>query len=331
MNIHNHARRLVDAIEADVRADLREHPQSAIELRFQLTVQPATSFTERGAHGWCDGMSVTEAGIILYRATGSRRENFTLVHELAHHLIAQDDDCPSWLGDQHDPPALEEEICDLIAARLLIPDDTITWALNNGPPSADTVAVLYENTVASRSACAIAVASRIPCDGFVLLTERGSGEVFIGSRARETRPYAWKGHRIPDSHPLSRHDPPAKAKTWWADWRGDRREFYMTSTEIAGYICGVFAESDLWGVETLHTYNPIEPDRGYNGRLTCPCGYVGTTRMFPCASCGVSECPKCGECECARRARREQRGICQACFTSVRVHLLVEGRCDGCR
>lgn len=331
MSIHAHSRRLVEDLAPDVQADVRDDPLTAIQVHFKLTVTAAKSFGRRGAGGWCDGASVTEAGIILYRATESRRENFTLAHELAHHLLAEDDDCPSWLADQAKPRELEEQICDLVAARLLVPKELMTAALAGGPPSAATVATLYKTTAASRSACAIAVAAHIPCDGFVLLTEPGSGQVFVGARTRDTRPYAWKGDAIPPAHPLNRAQPPATAKTWWADWHGERRDFYMSASDVDGYVCALFAENDLWNVEALHVYRPFEPDRGYNGRISCPCGYNGTTRMFPCKECGVPECPKCRECECQRRDRREARATCGGCLASVRAHLVIDGLCDNCR
>jgi hypothetical protein len=331
MTVHGHARRLVEAIPDDVRADVLDDPRSAIEVHFEMTVTPAISFGQRGAGGWCDGASITDAGIILFRPTESRRQNFTLAHELGHHLLAEDDDAPSWLADQERPRAREEEICDLIAARLLVPDERIVAALAGGPPSPATVATLYATTVASRTACAVALAVRIPCDGFVVLTEPGSRAVFAAARTRDTRPYPWRGDAIPAANPLSRPDPPSTAKTWWADWRGQRREFYMSAGPVDGYICGVFAETDLWCVETLHVYTPVAPDRGYDGSISCPCGYRGKTRMWPCADCGVPECRSCHECECARRALREPRGTCRICTKSVRSHLLVDGLCDDCR
>lgn len=331
MTTGSHARRIVAGLDDDVRADLAEHPRSAIELHFGLTVMPASSFAERGARGWCDGMSETKAGIILYRATPSRRENFTLAHELAHHLVDAADDCPSWLADQPDPLRLLEEVCDLIATELLIPHETITTVLGGHPPSAQTVDSLHDTTVASRTACAIAVANKLPCDGFVLLAERGTNEVFAGARARDTRPYAWRGDAIPDAHPLRRDEPPALTKTWWPKGSNDRRGYYMSTLDIDGYLCAVFAENDLWGIDTLHVDEPAEPDRGNDATITCPCGYIGTTRWWPCVDCGVPTCPKCNECECNRRARREARGICRVCTASVREHLLVDGLCDSCR
>lgn len=332
MTTGSHARRLVAALDDEVRLDIASDPLSAIEVHFGLTVTPAASFAERGAGGWCDGMSETKAGIILYRRTPSRRENFTLVHELAHHLVDDDEDCPSWLADQPDPPRLLEEVCDHIASDLLIAPEIMGRALDGRPPSAQTIAALHESTRASRTACAIAVAKKLPCDGFVLLTERGTNEVFAAARTRDTRPYAWRGHPIPAAHPLRWDVPPTFTKTWWQmPATSDRRDFYMSTTDIGGYTCAVFAENDLWDVERLHTYTPVEPDRGNDAELRCPCGYTGTTRWWPCPECGVPTCPRCKECECARRARREARGVCDGCTASVRAHLLVDGLCDDCR
>jgi hypothetical protein len=327
-----HARRIVQAIAPQVRADIAEDPRSAIEFHYGFKVQPATSFTVRGARGWCDGMSEMASGIILYRLTPGRRENFTLAHELAHHLVAEDNDCPSWLADQPEPAQLLEEVCDDIASQLLISDKHIRWALDGGRPRAETVAALYEATVASRTACLIAVANRLPCDGFALLVDpEDPSRVFAAARARDTRPYAWKDDVIPGAHVLQRANGPVAQRSWWADYRGDRRDYYVTIAEAAGYTCAVFAENDLWGIDALHTYTPVEPDRGNNATVNCPsCGFTGTTRWWPHDECGTLTCPKCQACECTRREQREKRAACKNCFTVVRTHLLDEnGVCKG--
>jgi hypothetical protein len=331
MSVHRHARRLVDQLDSDVRTAARVDPFAAAEDRFGLLVEPAASFAGRGAGGWCDGASITTDGIVLYRPTFGRRQNFTLAHELGHHLVVADEDCASWLADQPGGDRLEEEVCDLVAARLLIPDELLDDALAGRPVSADTVRRLYAGSQASRTACAVAVAAKIPCDGFVALVEHGTHEVFAAARTRDTRPYAWRGDTIPDAHPLRRPDPPAKAKSWWARTGNDRRTYYLSTTDIDGMTCAVFAENDLWQVETMHFPDVVEADRGNDATIRCPCGYEGRTRMWPCGRCGVPECPRCHECDCPRRERREQRGRCASCMTSVRSHLLVEGLCDNCR
>ena len=331
MNRHGHALRLVEQLRDDDRDAVCANPHDAARQRFGLLVEPSVAFAQRGEGGWCDGASITRAGVILYRPTPGRRENFTIAHEIGHHLIADDDDCPSWVADQDDPGHVQEEICDLIAALLLLPDELLANSLAGERPSAEAVARLYNASAASRTACAVAIANRLPCDGFVLLSEPGSGVVFAGARARDTRPYAWKDNPIPPAHPLRRDEPPAKAKAWWPKPSGERRTFYMTTADVDGYLCAVFAENDLWGVEKLHFNEPADLDRGNDQTITCPCGYNGRTRMHPCPTCGIPECPKCRECECARRRRREATSMCTNCFNTVRAHLLVDGICDNCR
>lgn len=317
-------------VSDDVRRDLAHDLADAIRTHFGLRVQPAETFGERGDGGWCDGVSIIDSGVILYRPTPSRRENFTLMHELGHHLIDNNVECLSWIADQPDPSRVLEQVCDHIAAHLLITAADVDTALAGGPPDASAVLRLFAGTEASRSACAIAVARKLPCDGFVVLVEEGAGEVFFASRARDTRPYAWKGDQIAAGHPLRQELPPARTLAWWQYPRGaERRAYYMSTATDRGWTVAVFAENDLFGVADLHLPQQVEEDRGYDGQVTCPCGYSGPTRWWPCKECGQSQCPKCGECACTRRAR--QRVPCQSCFVSVLPHLLEDGLCDVCR
>lgn len=332
MSITAWAARIVGELEEDVRADLAENLAIAIELHFDLVVTPSQAFGTRGSGGWCDGVSIIDSGLILYRPTGSRRQNFTLMHELAHHLIAGNIDCVSWIADQREPGRVLEQLCDQVAADLLVGPDEVTAALDGGPPSADAVIALFEATEASRSACAIAMARKLPCDGFVVLIEAADDKVFFAARTRDTRPYAWRGDPVPAAHPLRHTPPPVHAVTWWPYPTGsERREYFMSSAVDRGWTFAVFAERNLFGIPGFHLPQAVEADRGHNGEITCPCGYRGKTRWWPCKDCGVSQCPRCGECECDRRERRQKRVACRECFKSVLAHLLVDGLCDGCR
>ena len=96
----------------------------------------------RGHAGWCDGVSITTAKLVLYRPTGNRRENFTLAHELAHFLVESDDACLSWLADQRDPGRELEHVCDTIASKLLIPQEVIDLVLDGHAPDATILAAL---------------------------------------------------------------------------------------------------------------------------------------------------------------------------------------------
>ena len=328
------ARRLVAAIPAEVRADLAENPETAIQLHFPLIVREATSLQTRGAGGWCDGMSFIESGVILYRRTGSRRHNFTVLHELGHYLVAGDIACLSWLADQPSTSKLLEQICSLVAAELLIPPERLAVALADGPPSAEAFIRLYEDcTQASRSACATALAQKLPCEGFVVLAEEGSTSIFYGARLGDTRPYGWAGDVIPLGHPLRVQPPPARGLAWWPEPVGSgRREYFMSAGAERGWVFAIFAENNLWRVPGFHLPQQRDAQRRYEGTVSCAtCGYQGATPWFPCSRCQRSPCPQCEECECQRRERRERRATCRRCMTSVREHLLQDGLCDGCR
>ncbi len=317
-------------ISDDVRRALAQDLADAVRAHFGLSVQPADTFGERGDGGWCDGASIIDSGVILYRPTASRRGNFTLMHELGHHLVENSVECLSWIADQPDPNRVLEQVCDQIAADLLITAADVDAALAGSPPDALAVLGLFDGTEASRSACAIAVARKLPCDGFVALVEEDAPEIFFAARARDTRPYAWRGDPIPAGHPLRRQPPPARTKAWWPQPNGtERREYYMSTATDRDWTIAVFTDNDLFGVTDLHLPQQVAEDRGYDGQVICPCGYSGPTRWWPCKECGQSQCPKCGGCACARRDR--QRVPCQSCFATVLPHLLEDGRCDACR
>lgn len=324
------AEKALAGVSDEVRRDIARGLADAVQSHFGLNVRPADTFAERGDGGWCDGVSIIDSGIILYRPTTSRRENFTLMHELGHHLVENNLECLSWIADQADPSRVLEQVCDQIAASLLITAADVDAALNGSPPDASSVLRLFDNTHASRSACAIAVARHLPCDGFVALIEESTLEVFFATRARATRPYAWKGDLIPNGHPLGQRPPPVRTKAWWPQPSGtEHREYYMSATTSHGWTIAVFAEDDLFGVTNLHLPQLVDEDRGYDGQVTCPCGYSGPTRWWPCKECGQPQCPKCDECACARRDR--ELVPCQNCFISVQPHLLEDGLCDACR
>lgn len=328
------ARRLAGGLDPAARHAVAADPAAALEDHFGFEVRAAYSFAERGDGGWCDGVSLSEEGVVLYRPTAHRRENFTLAHELGHHLIDEDDDCLSWLADLDRPGDEIEQLCDAVAGRLLIPDEVSQQAFSGGSPSADGLVDLFDRTRASRMACMTAVVDQLPCDGFMVLVEEGSGEIFYATRARDTRPYAWKGSPIPAGHPLGSDHPPPRCETYWPyppGTQSDRRTYFMTTASSDGWLFAVFAENNLWGVPGLHLTEEVEEDRGYTGTVTCPCGYRGATRMWPCPTCGISKCPRCDECGCDRRRRQLNQQRCVLCTTVVAAHLLENDVCDACR
>src|SRR5690242_14224822 len=112
--------RAVKIIDPGVQEQFVLDPLDALTTGMRLTVRPVDSLSSnRGDGGFCDGMSFLEDGVILYAPTpNSRRQNFTLAHELGHWVVEQDQGLFDWIADQVDPPALLETVCDQIAQRL---------------------------------------------------------------------------------------------------------------------------------------------------------------------------------------------------------------------
>lgn len=330
--LKSHAERILAAQEPEWLAEAAADIARAMRARWNLTVEEGQSFRARGHGGWCDGMSISAAGVVVYRSTGGRRFRFTLAHELAHVIVESDDEALTWLGDREDVDRDLEQICDVIASRILIPEGLLDSALGGMPPSAAALRMLHETTTASWSACAIALAGRLPCDGFVAIVNRMTNTVVFSARARDTHPYAWAGDVVPTAHDLRRPDPRSASRSFWPRFNVNEPRPYYVSIEVDGdFAHAVFAENDLWLVEKLHLPARDHGDRRYDGTIDCPsCGYKGRTAMYPCSTCRRPTCQRCGKCDCDR-AEEVERVMCENCTLFLLPHLVVGGYCADCR
>ncbi|MGV9336518.1 ImmA/IrrE family metallo-endopeptidase [Nocardia sp. NPDC003726] len=320
-----------------VRAGFAADPLTVLRTDLGLKVDAVHHLADRRNDGGaCDGMSFLQDGVILYAPTPhSRRENFTLAHELGHYLVDQTEDVLDWLADQDHAAELLETICDRIAQRLLLPTQLIDTVLTDRPIRAAHVRKLYDASQASRPACAIAVAARLPHLGAVVITDRTEDLVQYAS----VRPdpdqgwptvFPWPGQIIPAGHPLTnmRLGATMTRRTFWETPWGTRADFYIDAISDSSRGIAVFSDVDVWGSERLH----LDPEREYDQRPvleTYCCGRARTVRGYPCESCHRPYCPQCGHCRCERAALKEQS--CNGCFLKFQPHLLIGGLCEDCR
>ena len=331
------ADRLVGGLAAGVRAAIANDPRDAIEEQLGLRVVEQGSLGERGNDGWCDGLSIIDEGVILFAPTAnSKRANFTLCHEVAHYLVDEEADSETldWVADQADPDRVIEHVCDLVASRLLVPDVMVAVVLEELGPGGPAVAELFARSKASREVCAIALADRLSCDGFIALVNLDEDMVTFASRAHEGRPYPSRRAPVPPGHPLLRlsDGESAAVEAWWPWPDGTRHPFYQSASRDGRWIYFVMAAHDLWQVTQFHPA-PVERPKAAmpEARLSCSCGYRGTAQGFPCSVCHKISCPQCHECDCDRK-ERIARKPCGHCFTSVPVAQLdANGYCTGCR
>lgn len=271
--------------------------------------------------------------MLVYAPTPySDREHFTICHEIGHHLISQEDDedILVWFADQ--PEGADEEICDLIAAQLLVHPDDIDAVLDGGGPSGPRVLGLFQSTNASRQVAAIAMAQRLPCEGFVAVIRDGA--VSFAARQGDTRPYAWRGDSLPEHHPVGQLEDgqgTARESYWPTPW-GEPRRYYLSAKRDGAWTYAVFAEHDLFGAVELHLPEAPRATSADRHSFRCPsCGHTAMLRRWPCPDCHEQECPKCEACGCTRKEAATKRAMCSNCTRFVRADLIIDGLCDGCR
>lgn len=339
MNAEACADLALDRLDPSTRSQFPSHPLRVLREELRLNVRAVETLAQqRHDGGACDGLSFLQDGVILYAPTPhSRRENFTLAHELGHWLIEQSEVLYDWIADQANPQRLLETVCDRIAQRLLLPDGVINAAIGDGPIRARNVLELYDASEASAPVCAIAVASRLPAMGAVAIIDASSNTVTHSSVKPDAQlgwptAYPWPRDVLPIGHPLRSlgNVQSRTMKTFWPTPWGDRADFYVDAVVVPGRArrIAIFSDVDLWGSESLHLEQSREFDRRPSIEVHC-CGQDRIVRGYPCPECGHPFCPACGLCRCQKLALKEQP--CRGCFIRYQSHLLMDGLCPECR
>ena len=229
------------------------------------------------------------------------RQRFTVLHEWGHHLIEHDD----YLNDLEisDAERSDENICNEVAATVLLPDDIVDKTLPAGVFTAEHVAALFDNVSASRMACCVAAARRLASPGCVILgTADGTAEFTAHHPATP-----WRIARGTSQGPDSLLAKAARSSLGKA--RGVTKARFATGTS-SGHLHGdAFAADDGWVFAVLiaDSHSPWAgslnlglTDTGPDGtEIECPhCGEGSTVWSAPCRRCGDHVCPRCQRCSC---------------------------------
>jgi hypothetical protein len=337
MNLEGCVEQALSLLTGDVRSRFAGNPMAVLRDDLDLTVTAVEHLANvRADGGACDGVSFLQDGVVLYAPTPwSRRENFTLAHELGHWLAEKAPDIYDWMADQDEPGRLLETVCDRIAQRLLLPEAAAIAAIGSGPIRAQHLIDLYDATQASRPVCAIALAKHLPGLGAIAIIDRYTGAVTHASVKPDPEQgwpavFPWRGQQLNDGHPLLGLAPgasTARRLAWRTPW-GTQADFYVDAVGDDKRAIAVFCDSDLWNIERFHA--PIQRD--FDTRLLLTGSCCGTTferRGHPCPDCGQPFCPRCGDCRCERDAKRSV--TCTRCFLQFQPHLVIDGLCVDCR
>lgn len=325
------------AVSAAHRSHFAEDPLQSLSADFGLRAHEVPEIAAaRDDGGFCDGTSFIEDGVILYAPTPySRRQNFTLAHELGHVLIERCEPVLDWVADADIDGVLLETLCDRIAQQLLLPEAAIDAVVGAEPPSAMHVRELFEGTSASEPVCMIAIAKRIRGLGAIALVDRVTGEVSAASVRPDLERgwpevFPWRGQSLRAGHRfLSREEGQTfiERERWKNRW-GNEAEFFINGLVGPTKLILAFAESNIWDRGSADPFLERDFSTQLLLRGHC-CGEPFETRGYPCPSCRGPFCPACKQCRCDKTSARAV--TCNECFTQRPAHLVEGGVCDTCR
>lgn len=116
------------------------------------------------------------------RSTG--RRNFTVLHELGHHLQQTNLDLGNTVFRYTDPEQFEEQSCDAFAGRILLPDNILGDTVDpRGPTPQDVVDLFTSHSSASREACCVWAARHLRGSGTIVLMDSAGVVQFAAPRS----------------------------------------------------------------------------------------------------------------------------------------------------
>ncbi len=337
MNLDQCVERAITRLAPVVRERFALNPLGVLAEELHFKVQAVEHLSsQRNVGGFCDGVSFLDDGVILYAPTPkSRRENFTLAHELGHSMVEQDDKVLDWLANQTEPQVMLETICDRIAQRLLLPEDMVASVLSGGVIRAQHVVDLLDLSQASRPACAIALAQHLPGLGAIVLIDKYSLSVAHASVRPDPEEgwplvFPWRNQPVDKWHPLVTlvsGGTLTKRISWRTPWN-KTHDFFADAIADDRRTIAVFSDVDIWSPEHRRIEEPRDFDKRPLLKTYC-CGQEQWVRGYPCPTCHGPFCPKCGKCRCDRNSSRA--AVCTGCFLEFSSALLVDGKCEDCR
>lgn len=321
------ARGVVAVLPEGIASFLAADPASVIREQFGLTVE--IRHTVDGPCGVAGRYYESRRLIAVDGRSVPTRQRFTLLHELGHQL-AYDHDSVADLLEETPLDEAEEDFCDAFAAAILLPDKLVDQHIGDEGPTAQQVVDLHRASTASREACAIAAAQRLPGAGYVVVAQRDGTVQFA---ARSLTPYRIARDTPQPGSVLAHAGSSGRARserTTLAYRRGGRTDPYAAdAVRDDGYVFAVLTrgrppwESGLW----LPLDETPDAVQAMCGRPQC--GHEWLAYGNPCPRCGEHRCPGCGNCGCGSPTTQE--GTCVVCGLLTPAHRLDDdGVCTDC-
>lgn len=307
----SHLRAVLRRTYPEAAAIATTDPQEALESIPDVEV----SWTYEAPRGTCDLGGVYEgdcdpARITLRVFPSEGRNNFTAMHELAHHLLYRDHDwslrvLPT-LGDM--ARVVEEKVANDFAATLLVPDEVVHRYLGS-TVTAVGLREMVARTEASATTCCVR-ALNLPGERLVMLAAPDGRIWYSDSNGRPYNPgkkvvqpsLATAAERaLPEGSYTLLGGEGIRYSTGWADTD--------VQVEVAGHEGLVIA--------VVSSTRPDSRSRlASDWHEECPaCGdhFQVSTSSGKCATCDQWKCPECRGCECSNA----RAVICPRCWVAL--------------
>lgn len=333
------------------RSGLETDPLTELESWHDVIVrrlQPAINVTPSATLGkecsvagtYYDSSDASRAIIAVAESGNRRRDAFTALHELGHHIQHTTPEIADVLADL---PlditfAVEDWICERFSARLLIPNDKATSILGTGTPMVGDIVALAQSTSASLQAVCVRASENLVVPGMVVLIDpedvvqiapthgvppprRGSNQSNseIVKKARRRLADGDRNFRITDNDTAFEYRDGIRSSPMYA----------QVADIGSGYLVMVaVTEKPPWVDRfTLPRYDtgPRAPDR------ECPnaeCGESFQSWTPIHDVCSQPECPVCGRCGCSANYVKER--ICMGCYLIQPNHFYEDDAATHC-
>jgi hypothetical protein len=305
------AARIIEECTTFNLAALRDDPFGTLTRSTEITVTIENGLVATGCGG--GGYYRPSPPTIHLHPATSRRDNFTLLHELAHHLQQSHDQWGFTLIDMTDPVRrkIEEAVCDQFAAQVLMPvgdGDRHDASLH----PADVMAGLFARSEASRSAILQRVREMLPAESRWLLAIADLDGVVITSATTYDDPqppkdFTQEGFRRVAAEAMD---------------SAVRREFHEGIEYRAGSVLDDMRVEAALDHEERYVFLALRSmTANGSGTWTFPaqeCSNPVCEETFQakqssgrCETCQDFKCPRCHRCGCTAP---ERPTTCTSCF-----------------
>lgn len=325
-------RKLADTQAPEDRVAIEADPWSAIPALHELQIEVVINLP-----GGCsiDGHYDRERRLIkVVDRWSDRRMAFTLLHELGHHLLRGDKSCVSHLASitnaKSRHPA-EEAIADAFAAEVLIPTAVADEVLGGGIIRARSVAALFEQRPASRSACAVRASQACKGSGYVVVSA-GDEIVHAAPFGQQQQFRVRRGTRQPGDSVLvlaaERERYQGLGRLTFPSGATTPFDFHVDAVTVDGFTFAIFSDQSFSTAWSPPTRPPVE-----HQAPEVSCTHCGETAPSwrRCERCNAFACADCGSCpKCSFKKAKAKTKYCPGCFQTRPIASFSDGAelCD---